>query len=92
VSHTAEDFPVELWQNFASPVWMDINPSDTLTFREAREHNDERHICALQLQVIERGVKLWSNPGDLIFSARSPASAARATRRSRWGGASWARS
>jgi superfamily II DNA or RNA helicase len=68
VSHTSEDFPVELWQNFASPVWMDINPSDTLTFREAREHNDERHICALQLQVIERGIKLWSNPGDTVFS------------------------
>jgi hypothetical protein len=68
VSHTAEDFPVQLWQNFASPVWMDINPSDTLTYREAREHNDERHICALQLQVIERGIKLWSNPGDLIYS------------------------
>jgi hypothetical protein len=68
VSHTAGDFPVQLWQNYASPVWLDINPSDTLTFREAREHNDERHICALQLQVIERAVKLWSNPGDTIFS------------------------
>jgi superfamily II DNA or RNA helicase len=68
VSHTAEDFPVELWQNFASPVWHDINPSDTITYREARENEDERHICALQLQVIERGIKLWSNPGDLVFS------------------------
>jgi superfamily II DNA or RNA helicase len=68
VSHTSEDFPVELWQNYASPVWDDINPSDTLTYREAREHNDERHICALQLQVIERGIKLWSNPGDTVFS------------------------
>ncbi len=68
VSHTSEDFPVELWQNYASPVWMDINPSDTLSYREARENDDERHICALQLQVIERGLKLWSNPGDTIFS------------------------
>ena len=68
VSHTAEDFPVELWQNYASPVWMDINPSDTLAYREARENNDERHICPLQLQVIERAVKLWSNPGDVVFS------------------------
>jgi hypothetical protein len=71
-----EDFPVELWQNYASPVWMDINPSDTLQYREAREHDDERHICALQLQVIERGVKLWSNPATRC-SARSPASARR---------------
>ena len=68
VSHTAEDFPVELWQNYASPVWMDINPSDTLAYREARENDDERHIAPLQLQVIERGIKLWSNPGDTVFS------------------------
>ena len=68
VSHTPEDFPVELWQNYASPVWMDINPSDTLQFRSAREHNDERHICPLQLEVIRRAVKLWSNPGDTVFS------------------------
>jgi superfamily II DNA or RNA helicase len=68
VEHTPEDFPVELWQNFASPVWMDINPSDTLQFRSAREHNDERHICPLQLEVIRRAVKLWSNPGDTVFS------------------------
>jgi superfamily II DNA or RNA helicase len=68
VGHTAEDFPVELWQRYASPVWMDINPSDTLSYREARENDDERHICPLQLQVIERAVKLWSNPGDTVFS------------------------
>ena len=68
VTKTHESFPVGLWQNYASPVWMDINPSDTLTYREAREHNDERHICALQLQVIERAVELWSNPGDTVFS------------------------
>ena len=68
VTHTNEDYPVQLWQNVASPVWMDIDPSDTLSYREAREHNDERHICALQLQVIERCIKLWSNPGDTVFS------------------------
>lgn len=68
ITKTHESFPVALWQNYASPVWMDINPSDTLTYREARENNDERHICALQLQVIERCVELWSNPGDTVFS------------------------
>lgn len=47
---------------------MDINPSDTLSYREAREHDDERHIAPLQLQVIERCVNLWSNPGDTVFS------------------------
>jgi hypothetical protein len=68
VSHTEDEFPVKEWQQFASPVWMDIDQSDTLTAREAREHNDERHICALQLPVIERAIKLWSNQNDIIFS------------------------
>ena len=68
VEHTSEDFPVQLWQQYASPVWMDINPSDTLQYRSAREHNDERHICPLQLEVIRRAVKLWSNPGDVVWS------------------------
>lgn len=68
VAHTPDDFPVQLWQQYASPVWMDINPSDTLQYRSARENNDERHICPLQLEVIKRGIKLWSNPGDLVLS------------------------
>jgi len=68
VTHTAEDFPVQLWQKYASPVWHDINPSDTLQYRSAREHEDERHICPLQLTVIRRALKLWSNPGDLVLS------------------------
>ena len=68
VSHTPEDFPVSLWQKYASPVWFDINPSKTLQRESAREHNDERHICPLQLEVIERAVKLWSNEGDLVLS------------------------
>jgi DNA modification methylase len=68
ISHTSEEFPVQLWQQYASPVWMDINPSDTLQYRSAREHNDERHICPLQLEVIRRAVKLWTNPGDTVWS------------------------
>jgi hypothetical protein len=68
VTHTNEDFPVQLWQRYASPVWMDINPSDTLQYRSAREDKDERHICPLQLEVIRRGLKLWSNPGDTVLS------------------------
>ena len=68
VTHTKESFPVEQWQKWASPVWDDINPSDTLQYLAARENDDERHICPLQLQVIERAVKLWSNPGDLVFT------------------------
>jgi hypothetical protein len=68
VTHTNESFPVQIWQKVASPVWMDINPSNTLQYRSARENEDERHICPLQLQVIERAVELWSNPGDIVFS------------------------
>lgn len=68
VTHTNETFPVQLWQKFASPVWMDINPTETLQYRTARENNDERHICPLQLGVIRRGIELWSNPNDTVFS------------------------
>lgn len=68
VSHEAEDFPVSLWQRHASPIWMDIDPGDTLQFRSARDHKDERHICPLQIGVIRRCVNLWSNPDDLVLS------------------------
>lgn len=68
VTKTHESFPVSKWQNYASPVWMDINPSDTLQRESAREDADERHICPLQLQVIERGIELWTNPGDVVLS------------------------
>lgn len=68
VRHDPADYPVEKWQKVASPVWMDIDPSDTLQFRSAREHDDERHICPLQLEVIRRGIDLWTNPGDVVLS------------------------
>lgn len=68
VTKTNESFPVQLWQNYASPIWMDIKPSNTLQHRSAREHKDERHICPLQLEVIDRAVKLWTNEGDTILS------------------------
>ena len=68
VTHTNESFPVQAWQQYASPVWMDIDPSDTLQRESAREDNDERHICPLQLQVIRRALNLWTNPGDTVLS------------------------
>ena len=67
VSH-GQDLPVDEWQKLASPVWMDINPNDTLQFRSAREHDDERHICPLQLDVIRRGIRLWTAPGDVVLT------------------------
>lgn len=59
---------VDVWQRYASPVWGDINQTDTLNYREGRESDDERHICPLQLDVIQRCLQLWSNPGDIVWS------------------------
>ena len=68
VKHDAQAYPVDKWQRIASPIWTDIDPNDTLQYRSAREHDDERHICPLQLEVIRRGVELWTNPGDIVLS------------------------
>ena len=68
VTHTNESFPVDVWQRYASPVWMDINPFDTLQASSAKEDKDERHICPLQLGVIRRGINLWTNPGDTVLT------------------------
>lgn len=58
----------DTWIEWARPVWYDIRESDTLNTGEAREADDERHICPLQLGLIERAVKLWSNRDDLVLS------------------------
>jgi hypothetical protein len=68
VGHIASSYSVKVWQRYAEPVWMDIDQSDVLTHRTAREERDERHISPLQLTVIRRCVDLWSNPGDVVFS------------------------
>lgn len=68
VKHDAESYPVSKWQRIASPIWTDIDPNDTLQYRSAREHDDERHICPLQLEVIRRGIELWTNPCDIVLS------------------------
>ncbi len=94
VSHTGagDDMPVEMWQRYASPVWVTVrgedpdgfgvcrgdeiagddsstvDATDTLQYQSARDNDDERHICPLQLGVVRRAVKLWSNPGDVVLS------------------------
>lgn len=68
ITHTNETFPVAIWQKYASPIWTDINPSDTLQYKSARENEDEKHICPLQLKVIERGINLWTNPNDIVLT------------------------
>lgn len=59
---------VELWRRYAEPVWWDIDQTDVLNFHIARESQDEKHICPLQLGLIRRCIYLWSLPGDLVFS------------------------
>lgn len=66
---TNTSLPVDLWQKYASPVWMDINYSNTLQgFRNGRDENDEKHICPLQLDTIERLIHLYSNEGDTVLT------------------------
>ncbi len=67
IPHTHESFPVNVWQRYASPVWMDIRQSNTLQRKSARDEKDEKHICPLQLDVIERGIDLWTNPNDIVL-------------------------
>lgn len=67
VTH-GDDLPVLMWQKYASPIWDDINQSRTLNKLPARDENDEKHMCPLQLDVIERCIHLWTNKGDLVFS------------------------
>lgn len=70
ISMTEKDpvYSHQVWRRYASPVWMDIRQSNTLQYRSARDEKDEKHICPLQLDVIARGVELWSNPGDIVLS------------------------
>lgn len=68
VTHTKESFPLAQWQEWASPVWTTVHQTRILRHLGAKTADDERHICPLQLDVIDRCIALWSNPGDLIFS------------------------
>lgn len=68
VGKDRSSFPVDLWQKWASPVWMDIDQTNVLNGRTARENDDERHVCPLQLDLIERAIRLWSNEGDVVLS------------------------
>ena len=68
IDHTADEYPVELWQKDASPVWMDIDQGNVLNGKMAREDKDQKHICPLQLDVINRLLRLWSKKGDTVFS------------------------
>ncbi len=66
--HGENKYSHHVWQRYANPIWRDINQTDTLNVKLARERNDERHICPLQKDVIARCVELWTNPGDIVAS------------------------
>lgn len=82
VGHKPHNFPVEMWQKWASPCWMDINQTDTLNNKatasrwigdavdldKVADADDERHLCPLQMHLIERAQIMWSNPGDVVLS------------------------
>lgn len=68
VGQDAAHFPVTQWEQWAAPVWMDINQTDVLNVRTAKEDKDEKHLCPLQLCLIERAIRLWSNRGDVVLS------------------------
>jgi DNA modification methylase len=68
VTKDANKYPVSWWQEVASPVWMTVDQGRVLNRDGARDNADERHICPLQLDVIERAIELWTNPGDLVYS------------------------
>lgn len=63
-----EDYSIQVWQRYASPVWFDIDQTDVLNVRFSKDSQDEKHICPLQLDVIERCIWLWSNKGETVFS------------------------
>lgn len=68
VTHNPADFPLEIWQQWASPVWMDMRETDVLNAKVARDDEAEKHLCPMPLDITERAVRLWSNPGDVVLS------------------------
>jgi DNA methylase len=68
INHTPADFPLDQWQEWASPVWMTVAQGNVLNVSAAKDMGDERHLCPLQLDVIDRALIMWSNPSDTILS------------------------
>lgn len=68
ITHTRDNFSLDQWQEWASPVWMSVDQTNVLNVKAAREASDEKHLCPLQLDVIERALVMWSNAGDTVMS------------------------
>lgn len=65
---SSSDPSIDIWRRYAEPVWWDVNQTNVLNFKMATEAKDEKHICPLQLDLIERAVDIWTNPGDVVLS------------------------
>ncbi|NDC58587.1 MAG: site-specific DNA-methyltransferase, partial [Alphaproteobacteria bacterium] len=68
VVHDPAHFPLDTWQQWASPVWMDMRETDVLNARVARDDQAEKHLCPMPLDITERAIRLWTNPGDVVCS------------------------
>lgn len=68
IEHTPETFPLSQWEEWASPIWTTVNQTRVLNVKAAKSAQDERHLCPLQLDVIERALVMWSNEGDVVLS------------------------
>jgi len=68
VTHDPEQFPLAIWQQWASPVWMDTRETDVLNVKIARDEEAEKHLCPMPLDITERAIRMWSNPGDVVLS------------------------
>ena len=68
VTHDPNEFPVETWQKWASPVWSDTRETDVLNVKVARDDEAEKHLCPMPLDITERAVRLHTNPDELVYS------------------------
>ncbi|HWE98851.1 MAG TPA: site-specific DNA-methyltransferase [Caulobacteraceae bacterium] len=68
VLHEPESFPLDIWQEWASPIWTSTRETDVLNAKVARDDQAEKHLCPMPLDITDRAVRLWSNPGDVVFS------------------------
>jgi len=68
IVHDPAEFPLDIWQQWASPVWMDTRETDVLNAKVARDEDAEKHLCPMPLDLTERAIRLWSNPGDVVLS------------------------
>ena len=68
ITHNPAEFPLDVWQQWASPVWMDTRETDVLNARQAKDETAEKHLCPMPLDLSDRAIRLWSNPAETVLS------------------------